>query len=133
MKKTMKMMLSLMLSVIFIIAVSIPVYAEEIEPRYHTPVTVSFTLFSISNGKANCRAVITAPDATAIVNGTATLKDSSGNTIASWTNLYANSSVMNFNGGSVSVSSGTYTLYITATAVYSNGTTAISESATRSC
>ena len=122
-----------MLSAILIIAVSAPVFAKEIEPKYHTPATVSFTMFSINNGTANCRATISAPDATAIVNGTATLKDSNGNTIASWTNLYANGSFMNFNGGSVSVTSGTYTLYITATAVYNNGTTAISESATRSC
>lgn len=133
MKKTFKMLLSLMLSAILIIVVSMPAFAENIEPRYSVPAEVSFSLFSISNGKANCRAVITAPDATAIVNGTATLKDNSGNTIASWTNLYANGSVLTFNGGSVSVSSGTYTLYISATIVYSNATSSISKSATRSC
>lgn len=133
MKNTFKMLLSLMLSAILIIVVSAPVFAEEIEPRYVTPATVSFTQFTISNNVANCKAAINAPGATAIVNGTATLKDSSGNTIASWTNLYANGSVLNFNGGSVSVSSGTYTLYIDATVVYSNATSSVSKSATRSC
>lgn len=133
MKKTFKMLLSLMLSAILVIAVSAPIFAEDIEPRYHTPVTVSFSTFTVKNGVANCAARISAPEAIAIVNGTATLKNSSGTTIASWTNLYANSSLLDFDGGSVAVSSGTYTLYITATAVYSNGTTAVSESATRSC
>lgn len=94
---------------------SISTYAV-VQPRYSDTSSITLSL-SFSSSGAVCYGKITgASGATSVSNCTATLTDSKGNVVKSWTNLSSSSSTLVFSKTASNVKKGeTYTLSVTAT------------------
>ena len=132
MRKKIKCLLSIILSMLFIFSLTITVGA--IEPRYSDTDSITIALGFIGT-TANCSVIINGADGTTSIDSVnITLKDSNGNTKKEWKNLSSNSKNFNFYETVSDLTKGeTYTLELSANINRKNNTESIKKSRTQTC
>lgn len=132
MKNKIKYMIAVMLSCFMLGMVSIPTFANWVQPYYSDSAQTKLSL-GFSSGKAICSVMITGKSGTTSINDcTMTLTDDSGTVIASWDNLSSSGSSLSSTKKASGVTKGeTYTLSVTATVNRNGSSESVSDSVTR--
>lgn len=132
MKKKIKCLISIILSLVVIIGTAM--VATAVEPRFSDTNFVDVQLI-ISGTTAYCTVNVTGADGTkSITDGHVTLKDSKGNVLGDWTDLSSNNEVFSdFRTVTNLVKGETYTLSFTATVNGKNGSKPVTGSRTKTC
>ena len=130
MKKIIKILPVIAAIMTLVIMTSITASAADstVKPMYSQTGSISMSL-RFDSDTAYCSITVMSNDRSIpIVNGEVTLTDSSGNVVATWSNLYASNGYLDFYKKHSPVTKGeTYTLKITATVVGKYSTEKISE------